>query len=164
VRAFWEMEFAKYEPRFRNEAIAPIQNKVGALLGNPFIRNLLAQTKSTINIPSLMNSGKILIVNLSKGRLGEEPSHLLVALFASAFAQAAEARATLPETERQDFALYVDEFQNFATSSFASMLSEARKWRLSLVVAEFFNSIDSKRPDLSSPSALGLSGGQRRAD
>lgn len=138
VRAFWEMEFAKYEPRFRNEAIAPIQNKVGALLGNPFIRNLLGQTKSIINIPSLINSGKILIVNLSKGRLGEEPSHLLGALFASAFAQAAEARAALREEERRDFSLYVDEFQNFATSSFASMLSEARKWRLSLILANQF--------------------------
>jgi hypothetical protein len=138
VRGFWESEFARYDPRFRNEAIAPVQNKIGQLLGNPFIRNMLGQTKSTIHIPSLMNSGKVLIVNLSKGRLGEEPSHLLGALFASAFAQAAEARAALRENERRDFTLYVDEFQNFATSSFASMLSEARKWRLSLVLANQF--------------------------
>lgn len=138
VQSFWLDEFARYDPRFRNEAIAPVQNKIGALLGNPFIRNMIGQVKSTINIPALVNSGKVLIVNLSKGRLGEEPSHLLGALLATSFAQASEARALIPERERLDFTLYVDEFQNFATTSFASMLSEARKWRLSLVLANQF--------------------------
>lgn len=135
VRAFWRDEFAGYDTRFRNEAVAPIQNKIGILLGNPFLRSILCQRASTIDIPCVMNEGKALIVNLSKGNLGIEPSHLLGALLVAGFAQAAEARRRIPEEERRDFTLFVDEFQNFATDSFASILSEARKWRLSLVAA-----------------------------
>jgi hypothetical protein len=135
VRAFWLTEYAAYDSRFRNEAIAPIQNKVGAFLANPFIRSILCQNSSTLKIPDVMNKGKVLIVNLSKGNLGTEPAHLLGALLITACSQAAEARRHLPEHERRDFTLYVDEFQNFATESFASILSEARKWRLSLVAA-----------------------------
>ena len=135
VRAFWQTEYAAYDARFRNEAIAPIQNKVGAFLANPFIRSILCQNSSTLKIPDVMNKGKVLIVNLSKGNLGTEPAHLLGALLITACSQAAEARRRMPEHERRDFTLYVDEFQNFATESFASILSEARKWRLSLVAA-----------------------------
>jgi hypothetical protein len=135
VRAFWLTEYAAYDTRFRNEAIAPIQNKVGAFLANPFIRSILCQNSSTLKIPDVMNNGKVLIVNLSKGNLGTEPAHLLGALLITACSQAAEARRHLPEHDRRDFTLYVDEFQNFATDSFASILSEARKWRLSLVAA-----------------------------
>jgi hypothetical protein len=135
VRAFWQTEYAAYDSRFRNEAIAPIQNKVGAFLANPFIRSILCQNSSTLKIPDVMNNGKVLIVNLSKGNLGTEPAHLLGALLITACSQAAEARRYMPERERRDFTLYVDEFQNFATESFASILSEARKWRLSLVAA-----------------------------
>lgn len=135
VRAFWLTEYAAYDLRFRNEAIAPIQNKVGAFLANPFIRSILCQNSSTLKIPDVMNKGKVLIVNLSKGNLGAEPAHLLGALLITACSQAAEARRHMPEPERRDFTLYVDEFQNFATESFASILSEARKWRLSLVAA-----------------------------
>ncbi|MGD0184015.1 MAG: type IV secretion system DNA-binding domain-containing protein [Roseiarcus sp.] len=135
VRAFWLTEYAAYDTRFRNEAIAPIQNKVGAFLANPFIRSILCQNSSTLKIPDVMNKGKVLIVNLSKGNLGTEPAHLLGALLITACSQAAEARRHIPEHERRDFTLYVDEFQNFATESFASILSEARKWRLSLVAA-----------------------------
>ena len=135
VRAFWLTEYAAYDTRFRNEAIAPIQNKVGAFLANPFIRSILCQNSSTLKIPDVMNKGKVLIVNLSKGNLGTEPAHLLGALLITACSQAAEARRHMPEHERRDFTLYVDEFQNFATESFASILSEARKWRLSLVAA-----------------------------
>jgi hypothetical protein len=135
VRAFWQTEYAVYDSRFRNEAIAPIQNKVGAFLANPFIRSILCQNSSTLKIPDVMNTGKVLIVNLSKGNLGTEPAHLLGALLITACSQAAEARRHMPEHERRDFTLYVDEFQNFATESFASILSEARKWRLSLVAA-----------------------------
>jgi len=135
VRAFWLTEYAAYDTRFRNEAIAPIQNKVGAFLANPFIRSILCQNSSTLHIPDVMNKGKALIVNLSKGNLGAEPAHLLGALLITACSQAAEARRRMPEHERRDFTLYVDEFQNFATESFASILSEARKWRLSLVAA-----------------------------
>ncbi len=139
VRAFWLTEYAAYDLRFRNEAIAPIQNKVGAFLANPFIRSILCQNSSTLKIPDVMNKGKVLIVNLSKGNLGTEPAHLLGALLITACSQAAEARRHMPEHERRDFTLYVDEFQNFATESFASILSEARKWRLSLVAANQAN-------------------------
>ena len=135
VRSFWLTEYAAYDVRFRNEAIAPIQNKIGVLLANPFIRSILCQNASTLKIPEAMNKGKVIIVNLSKGNLGQEPAHLLGALLITAAAQAAEARRRIPEHERRDFTLYADEFQNFATESFASILSEARKWRLSLVAA-----------------------------
>ena len=135
MRAFWQTEYAAYDTRFRNEAIAPIQNKVGAFLANPFIRSILCQNSSTLKVPDVMNKGNVLIVNLSKGNLGTEPAHLLGALLITACSQAAEARRHIPEHERRDFTLYVDEFQNFATDSFASILSEARKWRLSLVAA-----------------------------
>ncbi len=144
VRSFWQTEYAAYDSRLRNEAIAPIQNKIGAFLANPFIRSILCQNSSTLKIPDVMNKGKVLIVNLSKGNLGTEPAHLLGALLITACAQAAEARRRMPEDERRDFTLYVDEFQNFATDSFASILSEARKWRLSLVAA---NQTISQLPD-----------------
>ena len=146
VRSFWLTEYAAYDSRFRNEAIAPIQNKVGAFLANPFIRSILCQNSSTLKIPDVMNNGKVLIVNLSKGNLGTEPAHLLGALLITACSQAAEARRHMPEHERRDFTLYVDEFQNFATESFASILSEARKWRLSLVAANQHDLAVARRP------------------
>ena len=136
VRLFWLTEFAGYGDRLRAEAIAPIQNKIGQLAGNPIIRSVIGQ-QSTIHIPSIINGDKILIANLSK-RIGEEPSHLLGALLVTAIAQAAEGRASLPEDQRRDFTLYVDEFQNFATDTFATILSEMRKWRLNLVLANQF--------------------------
>jgi hypothetical protein len=138
VRDFWQSEFAAYNPRFRQEAIAPIQNKIGQLVGNPFIRAIIGQPKSTIDIRRIMDAGKILIVNLSKGRMGAEPAHLLGALLVSAFAHAAESRADTRQRDRRDFTLYVDEFQNFATDSFADILSEARKWGLSLTLNHQF--------------------------
>jgi len=133
VRDYWSNRYADYDPRFRNEAISPIENKIGVLLANPYLRSILCQNSSTLDLPRVMNEGKALIVNLSKGGLGTEPAHLLGALLITAFSQAAEARRHMPEAERRDFTLFVDEFQNFATESFASILSEARKWRLSLV-------------------------------
>lgn len=133
VRHYWRREFAAYDKRQQAEIVSPIQNKVGILLANPFIRSILCQNASTLDIASVMNKGKVLIVNLSKGGLGTEPAHLLGALLITAFSQAAEARRHVPEDQRRDFTLYCDEFQNFATESFASILSEARKWRLSLV-------------------------------
>jgi hypothetical protein len=138
IRAFWDTEFARYDDRFRKEAIAPIQNKVGQLLANPTLRNILGQQNSTLKVDRIMNKGQRLIVNLSKGKLGEEPSHLLGALLVSGFYEAAQRRATIPENERVPFTLYVDEFQNFATESFATILSEARKFKLSLVLAHQF--------------------------
>ena len=135
IRGFWKTEYSAYDKRFRNEAISPLQNKVGILLSNPYLRAILGQSTSTLDVPNILNGGKVLIVNLSKGNLGTEPAHLLGALLITAFSQAAEARRHIPEADRRDFTLYVDEFQNFATESFASILSESRKWRLSLIAA-----------------------------
>jgi hypothetical protein len=135
IRSFWKTEYAAYDIRQRNEAISPIQNKIGPFLSNPFLRSILCQNSSTLDIADIMNSGKVLIINLSKGNLGTEPAHLLGALLTTAFAQAAEARGNIPEENRKDFTLYIDEFQNFATDSFATILSESRKFRLSLCIA-----------------------------
>lgn len=138
VRQFWTEELAAWGDAFKAEALSPLQNKIGALLSPPVMRNILGQHKPTLDIAAIMNSGRVLIVNLSKGNLGEGPSYLLGALLATAFAQAAEARTRIPESQRRDFHLYADEFQNFATDSFASILSEARKYRLSLTLAHQF--------------------------
>jgi len=135
VKAFWVDEFSRYNDRFLVEAIAPIQNKVGQFLANAVIRNIVGQTKSTIDMRELMDNGKILILNLSKGKIGEESSALLGAMIVTKLSLAAMSRADIPEEERRDFFLYVDEFQTFATESFADVLSEARKYRLSLTMA-----------------------------
>lgn len=135
IRAYWRTEYAAYDNRLRSDAISPLQNKIGVVLSNPFLRSILCQNVSTIDIRQIMDSGKVLIVKLSKGSLGTDPAHLLGALLINAFSQAAEARQDTSEEMRTDFTLYVDEFQHFATESFASILSEARKWRLSLVAA-----------------------------
>ena len=135
VRSFWINEYASWRDQFRNEAIAPIQNKVGQFLSTSLIRNIVGQAKSTINVAEIMNSNKILLVNVSKGRIGEDNSALLGAMLITKIQLAAMERVRIPETERKDFYLYVDEFQNFATDSFANVLSEARKYRLNLIVA-----------------------------
>ena len=135
VKAFWTNEFARYTQRLETEAVAAIQNKVGQFVANPLIRNIIGQTRSSIDIKSVMDDGKILIVNLSKGRIGEDNSALLGAMIITRLQLAAMSRVDLPERERRDFFLYVDEFQNFATDSFVSVLSEARKYRLSLTLA-----------------------------
>ncbi|MGD9784057.1 MAG: type IV secretory system conjugative DNA transfer family protein [Hyphomicrobiaceae bacterium] len=134
VRLFWTQVFTGYGERFASEVLSPVQNKVGAVLAVPALRNILGQQRSTIDVRRIMDSGRVLIVNLAKGRLGEGPAHLLGAFLATAFAQAAESRSEVPEEERRDFHLVADEFQNFATDSFASILSEARKWRLRLTL------------------------------
>jgi len=135
VKSFWTDEFAKYPDRFMAEAVAPIQNKVGQFLTSPLIRNIVGQTKSAINIREAMDSQKILIMNLSKGRIGEDNSNLMGAMLITRLQLAAMSRIDVPEEERKDFYLYVDEFQNFATESFATILSEARKYRLALILA-----------------------------
>jgi hypothetical protein len=132
-RNFWLYEFDALPPRERAAAIGPVLNKVGQLAANPVLSGILRH--NTIDISRIMNRGQRLVVNLSKGQLGEEPSHLLGALLVAAFAQAAEGRAVIPFEERRPFTLYVDEFQNFATDSFSRALSEARKYRLELVLA-----------------------------
>ncbi|MBI2411272.1 MAG: type IV secretion system DNA-binding domain-containing protein [Candidatus Kerfeldbacteria bacterium] len=135
VRSFWVNEYNNYSEKFRNEAIAPIQNKVGQFLSSQLIRNIVGQTRSTIDMRELMDSGKILLMNLAKGRIGEENSALLGAMMITKMQLAAMSRVNIPEKERRDFYLYVDEFQNFATESFAGILSEARKYRLDLILA-----------------------------
>lgn len=135
VRAFWVNEYEEWQDKFRNEAIAPIQNKVGQFLSTDLIRNIVCQSKSTINIFDIMNQGKILLINVSKGKIGEDNSALLGAMFITKIQMAAMERVRIPEEERLDFYLYVDEFQNFATESFAGILSEARKYRLNLILA-----------------------------
>ncbi|MBU0668006.1 DUF87 domain-containing protein [Patescibacteria group bacterium] len=135
VKSFWENEFEKMEPRQRIEAISPILNKVGQFLSSPIIRNILGQPKSAIDLRFAMDKGKIVIVNLSKGKIGEDTSSLLGAMMITKFQLDAMSRANIPEKERKDFYLYVDEFQNFATDSFATILSEARKYRLNLTMA-----------------------------
>ncbi|HEB01417.1 MAG TPA: DUF87 domain-containing protein, partial [Candidatus Portnoybacteria bacterium] len=135
IKSFWVEEFAKYPDRFLIEAVAPIQNKVGQFLSSPLIRNIVGQTKSKIDLREIMDKQKILIVNLSKGRVGEDNSALLGAMIVTKLQLAAMSRVNIPEEERKDFYLYVDEFQNFATESFANILSEARKYRLDLIIA-----------------------------
>jgi len=135
VKSFWNDEFGKMQDKFRTEAIAPIQNKVGQFLSSPTIRNIVGQTKSTVDLRFFMDKGKIVIVNLSKGKIGEDNSALLGAMFITKFQLDAMSRANQKEAERKDFYLYVDEFQNFATESFATILSEARKYRLNLTMA-----------------------------
>lgn len=135
VKSFWVDEFSKYRGNFEVEAIAPIQNKVGQFLTNPLIRNIVGQTKSSINIREAMDTQKIFIMNLSKGKIGEDTSNLLGAMLITRLQLAAMSRVDIPEDERKDFYLYVDEFQNFATESFANILSEARKYHLNLILA-----------------------------
>jgi CxxC-x17-CxxC domain-containing protein len=135
VKSFWVNEFAGYADKFAAEAVSPIQNKVGQFLSSSLIRNIVGQVKSTIDMRQVMDEGKILIMNLSKGRIGEDNSALLGAMMITKIQLAAMSRVDTPENQRRDFYLYIDEFQNFTTESFANILSEARKYRLNLVMA-----------------------------
>lgn len=135
VKSFWTTEFASWNEKFAAEAVAPVLNKVGAFTANPMIRNIVGQPKSTFNIRAAMDEGKILIVNLSRGLVGEDNAAILGALMVTKIQLAAMSRANIAQTERRPFYLYVDEFQNFATDSFAVILSEARKYGLNLTVA-----------------------------
>jgi len=132
---FWQNEFEKMPDRLQQEAIWPILNKVGQFVSSPSIRRIIGQPKSTIDLEKIMNEGKILILNLSQGRLGEDNAALLGAMIISKIQLAAMNRVNIPEEQRKDFYLYVDEFQNFATDSFIKILSEARKYRLNLCLA-----------------------------
>lgn len=135
LRSFWFDEFENMNPRLQTDAISPILNKVGQFLSSRFIRNILQHPKSTIDLEKIMNEEKILLLNLSQGKLGEDNSALLGAMIISKIQLAAMNRVSVPEPERKDFYLYVDEFQNFATTSFIKILSEARKYRLNLILA-----------------------------
>jgi uncharacterized protein DUF87 len=142
VLAFWRQEFEGFTTSLRAEAISPIQNKIGRVLIEPRLRNMLAQPKSTITLRRLMDEGAIVICNLAKGRLGENVAHLLGALLTTSIAEGALSRADMPAAERRVFHLYADEFQSFATTSFALILSEARKYGLTLTIAhQYLNQI-----------------------
>jgi hypothetical protein len=132
---FWTQEFEKMSPSMMSEAVSPILNKVGQFLSSPILRNILGQPKNPFSLRWIMDNEKIFIVNLSKGKIGEDASALLGAMMVTKFQIEAMTRADTPEDERKDFGLYVDEFQNFATDSFATILSEARKYKLSLTMA-----------------------------
>lgn len=135
VKSFWVHEYETWRDQFRNEAIVPIQNKVNQFLNTSFIRNIVGQPQSSLKVAEIMNEGKILLVNVSKGRIGEDNSALLGAMIITKIQLAAMERVRIFEEDRRDFYLYVDEFQNFATDSFAAILSEARKYRFNIIIA-----------------------------
>ncbi|MFZ6016355.1 MAG: type IV secretory system conjugative DNA transfer family protein [Nitrospirota bacterium] len=136
VKSFWQNEFPKYLYQFKGEALAPIQNKLGAFLTVPLVRNIVGQEKSKIDFREVIDKGKILFVNLAKGRIGEDISSFLGSLLITKIQLAAMSRVDVQENERRDFYLYVDEFQEFvASETFETILSEARKYRLCLILA-----------------------------
>lgn len=135
VRAFWLREFPNYNPRYRQDSIAPIQNKVGAFLADPRLYRLFTSAPIDLHFRQIMDEGKILIVNLAKGKLGDDSSNLLGALLVTTLGLAAFSRADTESANRSDYALVIDEFQNFTTLSVANMVSELRKYGLSLVLA-----------------------------
>lgn len=152
VRSFWITEFASWNEKFASEAVAPVLNKVGAFVANPLVRNIVGQKKSAFNIRKIMDEGKILLVNLSRGQVGEDNAAILGALMVTKIQLAAMSRADVPLEERRQFYLYVDEFQNFATDSFAVILSEARKYGLNLTVA---NQYVSQMPEVVRDAVFG---------
>lgn len=135
VKHFWANEFSSWSEKFDNEAILPLVNKLGQFLSNHLIRNIVVQPNNTFDFDDIMNNQKILFIELSKGRLGEENSALLGAMLITKIYQTAMARAKLPEAQRKEFYLYIDEFQNFATDTFENILSESRKYRLLLTIS-----------------------------
>ena len=135
VKLFWEKDFEEYSPQFRKEIASPIQNKIGQLLTSTPLRNIIGQTKSTIDLKFIMDNKRILLVNLAKGRVGEDKANLLGSVLVTKLYLAALERQRMPENQRKDFYLYIDEFQNFSTDVFPSILSEARKYRLNLILA-----------------------------
>jgi hypothetical protein len=143
MKSFWENEFNMYSDKMRTEAVSPIQNKVGQFVSSTVIRNIIKNPKSSLDLLKVMDEGKILLLNLSQGKLGEDNAALLGAMIITKLQLAAMSRAFQAEEGRRDFYLYVDEFQNFATSSFIKILSEARKYRLNLILAnQYMGQID----------------------
>lgn len=135
VKMFWTEDYENYDPRFRKEIISPVQNKIGQLLTSAPLRNIVGQSKSSIDLGFIMNQNRILLANLSKGKIGEDKSGLLGSAIVTKLYLAALERQNIPEEHRRDFYLYIDEFQNFSTDIFPSILSEARKYRLNLNIA-----------------------------
>lgn len=135
IRAFWVEEYENYDERFQREAIAPVQNKLGQFLQSHIVRNIIGQVKNKVDLPFVMDNERLFVANLSKGRLGHDKANLLGSLLTTQFQLGAMARADRPEIARRDFFLFIDEFQNFSTDAFASILSEARKYRLDLTLS-----------------------------
>ena len=143
VQRFWKAEYESYSPRFRSVVIAPVLNKVGALLTDPVLRRILIAPESSFDLRHIVDEGQILLVNLSKGRIGEGPSAVLGSLLVSHLALTALSRADLPEEGRRDFLVYLDEYQTFATLSLATMLSEVRKYGFGMVLAhQYLSQVD----------------------
>jgi len=135
VRAFWTTEFPKYSYLYQKDAIAPIQNKVGAFLADPLLHRILTAPPVDLSLRRIMDDGKVLIVNLAKGQLGEDSANLLGSLLVTTIGLAAMSRAEMPEDKRRPFYLYIDEFQNFTTLAVANMVSELRKYKVGLILA-----------------------------
>ncbi|MEE8131565.1 MAG: type IV secretion system DNA-binding domain-containing protein [Candidatus Paceibacterota bacterium] len=135
VKRFWAIEFADWSEKFDTDAIIPLVNKLGQFLSNPLLRYIFGQKENKVDIEKIMNEGKILLINLSKGKLGEENSSFFGSMFITKIHQAGMARAGIPEEERKDFYLYVDEFHNVVTDTFINILTEARKYGIALTVA-----------------------------
>jgi hypothetical protein len=146
VRSFWNNEFDGYHSKFMQEAVSPIQNKVGQLLMSAHVRNILGQVRNRIEARFIMDTGRIFIADLSKGKLGPDKARLVGALLVTQFELAAMSRADIPEADRRDFFLYVDEFQSFASETFSSILSEARKYRLCLTLSHQY--VGQLEPDM----------------
>jgi hypothetical protein len=146
VRSFWEHEYANTGDREKQEMIPYFSSKFGPFITNTTIRNIIGQAKSAFNIREIMDNQKILLVNLSKGKIGDLNAQLLGLIFVNKINMAAMGRQDIPKKDRKDFYLYVDEFQNFATDTFASILSEARKYRLSLIMAHQYIAQLTKTP------------------
>jgi hypothetical protein len=143
VRRFWLREYQSYPARFRAEAIAPIQNKVGEFLVNPILRRIVGQPRSSFDLRHVIDEGKILLVNLAKGKIGEDTASLLGSMLVAKLGLAALSRAELPEAERRDFYLYIDEFPSFTTNALAGMLAEMRKYRVGLILAhQYLSQVD----------------------
>jgi hypothetical protein len=138
VKNFWNNEYKQFPPNYKTEAVAAIQNKIGQLFSNELLMNILGQIKSTIDFNDIINNKKILICNLAKGQIGEGNSNLLGSLIVTKLQMATMARSAIAEDKRFDFYLYIDEFQNFVNDSFVTILSEARKFRLNLILANQF--------------------------
>jgi DNA helicase HerA-like ATPase len=148
VREFWLKEYNGYSPAFRAVVTAPLQNKLGALLTDPRMNAIIAADRNSFDLNTIMDDGKILLVNLSRGQIGEGPAMMLGALLAARIGLSGLARADRPERERQPFFLYLDEFQMFATLSLATMLSELRKYNVSLILAhQYLSQLDGEVQD-----------------
>lgn len=135
VKKFWQIEFDEWSSKFDTDTIAPLVNKLSQFLSDPMLRNIFSQTVNKIDIDKLINEKKIILINLSKDKIGEENSSFLGAIFLAKIKQAGIGRVNLDSKSRQDFYLYLDEFQNIATDSFESMLSESRKYGVDIIIA-----------------------------